>query len=241
MSVLAEILLALTAVMVISTVTVIVVLRVLYRRVRRSRALSGAMLRARATVSVGPRHDVLLLRLRLRESLESGQAAIALAEQNPGPRGELRRLFRRIQDEGAAVDSQLLLLSSERDPAELAAAVPVVGHRVEQITGLVRRMRSVVAAGLGGRTDDALSTLGGEIDREIAALYAGVAELHVLNTADTGTPSAARLHTGQPRGAQPHGAQPHGAQPYPPHQTAQHHQNAQHQPTLHRTDRGSTP
>lgn len=234
MSVLAEVLLALMAIMVISTVTVIVVARVLYRRVRRSRALNGAVLRARTRVSIGPQHDVLRLRLRLRESLESGQAAVALAEQNAGPRGELRRLFRRIQDEGAAVDAQLMLLFTERDAAELAAALPAAGHRVEQITGLVRRVRSVVAAGLGGRTDDSLSALGDDVEREIAAMNAGVAELHALNSGDsaavsTTTVNAAQVNAAPIKAAPVNAARANAAPP-----------SSQHQTTLHRPDRGST-
>ena len=229
MSVLAEVLLALMAIMVVSTVTVVVVARMLYRRVRRSRALNSAVLRARTRVSIGPRHDILRLRLRLRESLDSGQAAIALLEQNATGQGELRRLFRRIQDEGTAVDVQLLLLSTERDPVELAQALPVAGRRVDEITGLVRRVRSVVAAGLGGRTDDSLSNLGGDVEREIAAMNAGVAELHALNSGDVAPESPAR-GSRAPWQAIPVSAH-HGAlHPYP-----------QQQSTSHRPDRGSTP
>jgi len=227
MSVLAEVLLALTAIMVVSTVTVVVIARLLYRRVRRSRPLNDAVLRARTMVSIGSRHEILRLRLRLRESLGSGQAAIALTDRNSVQRGELRRLFRRIQDEGAAVDAQLLLLSTERDPAELAAALPVAGRRVEQITGLVRRVRSVVADSLGGRTDDSLSVLRGDVEREIAAMNAGVAELHALNSADAGQLDRAAVHTAQVDKAPAH---VHAGQPYPRHQT-----------TVHRSDTGSTP
>jgi hypothetical protein len=244
MSVLAEVLLALMAIMAVSTVTVVLVARVLYRRVRRSRALNGAVLRARTRMSIGPRHDILRLRLRLRESLDSGQAAIALSEQNATGRGELRRLFRRIQDEGAAVDAQLLLLSTEPDPAELAAALPVAGRRVEQITDLVRRVRSVVAAGLGGRTDDSLSTLGGDVEREIAAMNAGVAELHALNSGDVGALSSARVSPAQVNSAQVNSAQvnaaPVRATPVNAHRSAAHPYAQQHS-TAHRPDRGSTP
>lgn len=235
MSVLAEVLLALTAIMVVSTVTVVVVARVLYRRIRRSRALNGAVLRARTRVSIGPRHDVLRLRLRLRESLESGQAAIALTELNASPRGELRRLFRRIQDEGAAVDAQLLLLSTERDPAELAAALPAAGRRVEQITGLVRRVRSVVAAGLGGRTDDSLSSLGGDVEREIAAMNAGLAELHSLNSEDPEQLGSASVNTAQVNPA------PVNTAPVNTVRVTTGHPYSRHQTTLHRSDTGSTP
>ena len=59
--------------------------------------------------------------------------------------------------------------------AELSAA----GHRVEQVTALVRRLRSAVASGLAGVTDDTLTTLHSDVDREVAALRAGVEELRI--------------------------------------------------------------
>ncbi|TFC55539.1 MULTISPECIES: hypothetical protein [unclassified Cryobacterium] len=191
MSVLAEILIALAAIMVVSTVTVIVIARVLYRRLRRSRALNGAVLRVRTRVSVGPNHEILRLRLRLRDSLASGQAAVDLAVQSGGPHGELQRLVGRLQNEGTRVESQLLLLATERDPVVLRETLPVASRRVDQITGLVGRVRSVVAAGLGVRTDDTLTTLGADVDREIAAVGAGVAELHALTLLD-GLPTPER-------------------------------------------------
>ncbi|WP_133160238.1 hypothetical protein [Cryobacterium zongtaii] len=191
MSVLAEILIALAAIMVVSTVTVIVIARVLYRRLRRSRALNGAVLRVRTRVSVGPNHEILRLRLRLRESLASGQAAVDLAVQSGGPHGELQRLVGRLRNEGTRVESQLLLLATERDPVVLRETLPVASRRVDQITGLVGRVRSVVAAGLGVRTDDTLTTLGADVDREIAAVDAGVAELHALTLLD-GLPTPER-------------------------------------------------
>ncbi|WP_133163858.1 hypothetical protein [Cryobacterium zongtaii] len=191
MSVLAEILIALAAIMVVSTVTVIVIARVLYRRIRRSRALNGAVLRVRTRVSVGPNHEILRLRLRLRESLASGQAAVDLAVQSGGPHGELQRLVGRLQNEGTRVESQLLLLATELDPVVLRETLPVAARRVDQITGLVGRVRSVVAAGLGVCTDDTLTTLGADVDREIAAVDAGVAELHALTLLD-GLPAPER-------------------------------------------------
>ena len=162
----------------------ILVVRALYRRVRRSRVVGGAVLRTRARVSRGPQRTILGLRVRLAESLDSGQAAVDLAARSSGPRGELPRLFRRIRDEATALDLQLQLLESETDPAVLAAELPAAGDRVEQVVGLVRRLRSTVASGLAGQSDDTLTMLRSEMDREVAALHAGVQELHLLNHRD---------------------------------------------------------
>ena len=178
-------------------VALVLIVRSVYRRVRRSRSVSGAVLRTRARVSRGPQRTILSLRVRLEQSLDSGQAAVDLAAHSGGPRGDLPRLFRRIQQEGVALDRQLQLMESEIDPAVLAAELPAATDRVEQVAGLVRRLRSAVASGLAGLTDDTLTTLSSEMDREVAALHAGVQELHALSRRDglqepTGRPSTDR-------------------------------------------------
>ncbi|WP_448006005.1 hypothetical protein [Agromyces bauzanensis] len=165
----------------VSIVTVVFIVRALVRRIRRNRNLASAMLRARARFSSGPQRKVLTLRVRLGEALDSGQAAVDLAARGDGPRGELPRLFRRIREEGVALDLQLRLMESETDATVLAQQLPAAGHRVDQVVGLVRRLRSAVASGLAGPTDDTLTALHSDVDREVAALHAGVQELQRLN------------------------------------------------------------
>ena len=169
---------------VVAISAVAFIARALYRRLRRNRALAGTALRTRAGFSRGPQRRILFLRVRLAETLDSGRAAVDLAARSEGPRGELPRLFRRIQEECVALDLQLRLLQSETDPAVLAEELPAAGHRVDQVAGLVRRLRSAVASGLAGSTDDTLTTLHSDVDREVAALHAGVQELHRLNQRD---------------------------------------------------------
>ena len=82
------------------------------------------------------------------------------------------------------MQSQLRLMESESDVAVLAEELPAARRRVDQIVGLVRRLRSSVASGLGDLTDDTLTTLRSDVDREVAALHAGVQELHTLNGHD---------------------------------------------------------
>jgi hypothetical protein len=171
-------------VMLAVVVAIVLIARSMYLRVRRNRPLAGAVLRTRARFSYGPQQRVLRLRVRLQETLDSGQAAIDLAVRSDGPRGELPRLFRRIQTEGVALESQLRLMESEADPAVLAAELPVVTRRVDELTGLVGRLRSSVARGLGELSDDTLSALRSDVDREVAALHAGIQQLHALNGTD---------------------------------------------------------
>ncbi len=184
MDVLIGIFVAFLIIVVVSIATAALIVRTLYRRIRRNRALAGTALRTRAGFSRGAQRKVLFLRVRLAETLDSGQAAVDLAARRDGPPGELPRLFRRIQEEGVALDLQLRLLESETNQAVLADELPAAAHRVDQVAALVRRLRSAVASGLAGSSDDTLTTLHADVDREVAALHAGVQELHRLNQRD---------------------------------------------------------
>ncbi|KQM82472.1 hypothetical protein [Agromyces sp. Leaf222] len=165
-------------------VTFVLIVRAAVRRVRRNRAVSGAALRARAKVSRGAQRPVLALRVRLDEALRSGGAAVELVAGGGGSRGELPRLFGRIADEGGVLDLQLRLMESEHDTAVLAEELPAARHRVDQVEQLVRHVRSAVASGLSGTTDDTLAVLRSDVDREVAALHAGIEELQALNRRD---------------------------------------------------------
>jgi hypothetical protein len=193
--VIAEIFLALAGIVAVSTASVLVIARVLYNKVRRSRAISQSTLRARAALSVGRAHEVHALRVRLADTLSSGSDALALAGRTEGSVGELRRLYGRIREDGAAVDTQLVLLLSERDPAVLSQALPVAERRVQQVVGLIRELRAAVATGLGERTDDSLAALTDDLDREITALDAGLHELHTLNRRDPRPPTTGRIES----------------------------------------------
>jgi hypothetical protein len=184
MSTLFWILATLALIALASIVTVVLVVRAVYRRIRRSRAVNGAVLRNRARFSWGAQRRVLALRVQLADSLDSGQAAVDLAVRREGRRGELPRLFARIRNEGLILDDQLRLLESETDAAVLGHEIPAASLRVEQVADMVRRLRSAVASGLGDLTADTLVALRSEVDREVTALHAGVQELHHLNGHD---------------------------------------------------------
>lgn len=173
------------AVMVLASITItVLVVRAVYRRIRRSRALSGRALRTRARFTTGPRGQVLRLRVRLADLLASGSTAVDLAGQGTGPRGELARLYERVRHEGESLDLQLRFMESETDQATLARDLPVAESRVDQVGALVRRVRSAVGAQLDGLTDDSLAALRADVDREVTALHAGVQELRALNAYD---------------------------------------------------------
>jgi hypothetical protein len=178
------VLFALLIIMAISLATVFFVVRAIARRVRRSRAIGGAVLRARAGVSSGSRGKVLRLRVRLHDTLDSGRAAVEVAGRGQAPRGDVDGLFRRIRQEGEALDLQLRLMESETDAAVLAGQLPAAGRRVDQVADLIRRLRTAVASGLSDVSDDALSTLHTDVEHEVIALHAGVQELRTLNQRD---------------------------------------------------------
>ncbi|WP_022894386.1 hypothetical protein [Agromyces subbeticus] len=184
MEILLGILVAFLIFVVVTITAVVLIARALVRKVRRNRALASTALRTRAGFSRGPQRKVRFLRVRLADTLDSGQAAVDLAAGSDGPRGELPRLFRRIREEAGALDLQLRLLESETDSAVLAEELPAADGRVGQVAGLVRRLRSAVASDLAGSTDDSLSTLHADMEREVVALRAGVQELHRLNQRD---------------------------------------------------------
>ncbi|WP_157496939.1 hypothetical protein [Leifsonia sp. Leaf264] len=179
-----SVLLSLAVIVTASVTTVVLVVRSVYKRIRRSRTLNGAMLKGRARLSWGPQRQVLGLQLKLNDALESGRAAIDLAVRSNGRRGELPRIFRRIEAEGVALQAQLRLLETETDGAALADELPAATLRVDQVSEMIQRLRGSVAAGLGDPTGASLAALRAEVDREVAALHAGVEELRHLNAED---------------------------------------------------------
>jgi hypothetical protein len=184
METLAWVLVVLALICMGSILAAAVMARMLYTRIRRSRSINSTLLRARTSLSWGQRHEVLRLRLRLNEALAGGQAAVNLAAASGATRGELPRLFRRIESEGVTLEWQLRLMATEADPVILAEGIPVARRRVELVAGLVRRLRSVVADGLGELSDDALTRLQSDVDREVTAMNAGLQELRTLNRND---------------------------------------------------------
>jgi hypothetical protein len=156
----------------------------LYRRVRRSAALETASLRLHLVTEAGPRREVVRLRLQLRRALDGGRTAIGAADTANGLAGETPALFRRIQREAATVDQHLRVLQGEDDRDTLQAALPALRRRVSELTGLVRRLRASVAAGLEAASDSSMAELGADVEREVIALQAGRDRLRNLGRPD---------------------------------------------------------
>ncbi|GGF15933.1 hypothetical protein [Subtercola lobariae] len=163
------------AIVLAGAIAVGVTARVVYLRISRSRALALSLLRARASFSLGSRRKVLKLRVRLNETVLSGQTALALAA--PGASGsapgELPGLFARIDAEAAVIDRQLTLLESETDARALGAGILTARGRVDRVCTMVTHLRGAVADGFAEVNEGSLDALGREVDREVAAHYAG--------------------------------------------------------------------
>lgn len=181
MDILFGVLISLAAIAAISAITFFFIVRTLYRRIRRSRTINGAVLKSRALWSRGPQRKVFALQVQLDEALDSGRAAIDLAVRSNGRRGDLPRLFRRIEAEGTALRAQLRLMESETDSGALTEELAAAGLAVDQIADMIRELRASVADGLGDLTGAPLTSLRAEVDLEVAALHAGLMELAHLN------------------------------------------------------------
>jgi hypothetical protein len=73
------------------------------------------------------------------------------------------------------------VLQTEDDRATLRAALPDLRRRVEEVAGLVRRLRAAVADGLAAVSDAAMADLGADVEREVVALRAGRERLRHLD------------------------------------------------------------
>lgn len=181
MDILFGVLISLAVIAALSALTFFLVVRTLYRRIRRSRTLNRAVLKSRAQLSWGPQRKVYALHVQLDEALDSGRAAIDLAVRSNGRRGDLPRLFQRIEAEAATLRAQLRLMESETDAGALTEQLAAASWAVDQIADMIRELRASVADGLGDPTGAPLSFLHVEVDQEVAALHAGLEELAHLN------------------------------------------------------------
>jgi hypothetical protein len=205
MDTLFSVLISLLAIAALSVITVVLIVWALVRRIRRSRTVNTAVLKGRAHLSHGPRRRVFALELQLGQALDSGRAAIDLTVRSNGRRGELPRLFRRIEAEGSTLQTQLRLMESETDAGMLAESVAVVAPRVDQVSDMVRRLRASLTTGLGDPTGATLATLSADIDLEVASLQAGLVELANLSSDERYDPAIQQSSTDrlQTRGVQP--------------------------------------
>jgi hypothetical protein len=175
---LAALLLAVVLLVVLAWVTAAVVVWRLWRLLRRRLRASPSLRAVQAwTAPPGPRRQVAGLRRELAEAGQLTSRALAVVRAAGGPVGELPHLARRLERLAGTLDAELRLLAAEPDPAELARVLPAAEARVADVTRVAHRIRRAAGAGLGAGTAAELAPLAAEVEREVAALDAGVDRL----------------------------------------------------------------
>jgi hypothetical protein len=151
------------------------------RWVRRSARLRQRVRTAQAMLAPpGPRREVAWLRRELAAATRASTEAVVLVGTAGGVVGELPRLARHLGRVAGTLDAELRLLAGEPDPAELARVLPAAGARVGDATRVARTIRRAASAALAAETATGIGPLQAEVEREVAALDAGIDRLLVL-------------------------------------------------------------
>jgi hypothetical protein len=151
------------------------------RWVRRSARLRQRVRTAQVLLAPpGPRREVAWLRRELAAATRAATEAVALVGTAGGVVGELPRLARHLGRVAGTLDAELRLLAGEPDPAELARVLPAAGARVGDATRVARTIRRAASAALAAETATGIGPLQAEVEREVAALDAGIDRLLAL-------------------------------------------------------------
>jgi hypothetical protein len=156
------------------------------RWVRRSGRLRQRVRTAQALVAPpGPRREVAWLRRELAAATRASTEAVALVRTAGGVVGELPGLARRLGRVAGPLDAELRLLAGEPDAAELARVLPAARARVADATRVARAIRRASSAALGAEAAAMIAPLQAEVEREVAALDAGIDRLLALAAGPT--------------------------------------------------------
>src|SRR6266508_22535 len=139
------------------------------------------------TAPPGPRRQVAFLRGEGRAARSTSArpgSAGAMVKANAGVVGDLPSLTRRLERVAITLDAELRLLAGEPDHHEVARLLPAARERVDDVTRAARAIRRAASAGLGAQSAAELRALSADVEREVAAVAAGVQRL--LTTASTG-------------------------------------------------------
>jgi len=166
---------------VVIPVVLFLLARSAYRRIRRDpRVNRAALLVQEKTSPPGPRRSLMHLRVRLGDAVTSARAAVTVIQTHGSVQGELASLVRRIDRVAAPLDAQLRLMQSEPDMRLLYEMLQPARARVEEIEGIVRHIRTAAYATLGGDMEGTVALITADVEREVAALQAGMHTLHAL-------------------------------------------------------------
>jgi hypothetical protein len=136
------------------------------------------------TAPPGPRREVAYLRAQLADAITRTPQAVAMVKASAGVVGDLPSLTKRLERVATVLDAELRLLANEPDVHEVARVLPAARERVGDLTRAARGIRRAAGGGLGVQTAAEMRELSADVEREVAAVAAGVERLVV--TASTG-------------------------------------------------------
>jgi hypothetical protein len=174
----------LLTVLAVFLVTGFLLLLAVWRAVRWARRSGRLRQRVRTAQALlappGPRREVAWLRRELAAATRASTEAVALVRKAGGLVGELPRLARRLGRVAGTLDAELRLLAGEPDPAELARVLPAARARVADATRVASTIRRASSAALAAEAATGIAPLQAEVEREVAALDAGIDRLLAL-------------------------------------------------------------
>ncbi|HEY9374671.1 hypothetical protein [Streptomyces sp.] len=134
------------------------------------RTVEDTTLRARSYGQGGVAGELAQLRLALRTSMRATQAALEAGAVEDASLRESLDLFKRLSGHARVLDEDLKRLEREPDRTGVAAQLPGLRERTEQVTKSADSLRWAARDRARKFADDDLATLSAEIDMEAGAL-----------------------------------------------------------------------
>ncbi|MGW3650213.1 hypothetical protein [Streptomyces sp. NPDC000878] len=134
------------------------------------RTVEDTTLRAKSYAQLGPAGELAQLRLKLRTSMRSTQDALHAGVAEDESLKESLGLFERLSAHGHELDADLKRLESEPDRTTLAARLPGLRERTDQITQAADSLRWAARDRATRFANDDLDSLRTQIDVEAGAL-----------------------------------------------------------------------
>ncbi|MEV1019150.1 hypothetical protein [Streptomyces sp. NPDC050264] len=134
------------------------------------RAVEDTTLRARSFTQPGTTSQLAQLRLKLRTSMRATQDSLHARVGEDVTLKESLGLFERLSAHGHELDSELKRLETEPDKARVAALLPELKARTEQITASADALRHAARDRASRFAGDDLDSLRAQIDLEAGAL-----------------------------------------------------------------------
>ncbi|WP_128979809.1 hypothetical protein [Streptomyces roseicoloratus] len=134
------------------------------------RTVEDTTLRAKSFGQTGVAGDLAQMRLSLRTSMRATQEALHAGVAEDASLRESLDLFHRLSAHGRELDEDLKRLEREPDRSHVAAKLPELRQRTEQITHSADALRFAARDRARRFADDDLSSLSAQIDMEAGAL-----------------------------------------------------------------------